>query len=117
MSVSLALLVTMAVQQRLDDVSQLAEQMARLKRIAHRVVWVNPHRGKIGYEPVQQGVMAALPFVDDFVAGYAAGRTPKSCHTAASDTTPRMPVHAMSAVCCHGAGFLRRNVRLNSRGK
>jgi hypothetical protein len=27
--------------------------------VAHRVVWVNPHRGKDGYEPVQQGVLAA----------------------------------------------------------
>jgi uncharacterized protein with von Willebrand factor type A (vWA) domain len=49
----------------------LAEQMARLHRIAHRVVWVNPHRGKQGYEPIQQGVVAALPYVDDFVAGHS----------------------------------------------
>jgi len=53
------------------DPTLLAEQMARLQRIAHRVVWVNPHRGKSGYEPVQQGVVAALPFVDDFVAGHS----------------------------------------------
>ena len=37
------------------DPALLAEQMARLQRIAHRVVWVNPHRGKAGYEPVQSG--------------------------------------------------------------
>ncbi len=53
------------------DPAALAEQMARLNRIAHRVVWVNPHRGKQGYEPVQQGVMAALPYVDDFLAGHS----------------------------------------------
>jgi uncharacterized protein len=53
------------------DPAALAEQMARLRRIAHRVVWVNPHRGKQGYEPVQQGVLAALPYVDDFVAGHS----------------------------------------------
>lgn len=50
---------------------QLREQMARLRRVAHRVVWVNPHRGKVGYEPVQQGVLAVLPFCDDFVAGHS----------------------------------------------
>jgi uncharacterized protein len=49
----------------------LAEQMARLHRLAHRVVWVNPHRGKAGYRPVQGGIVAALPFVDDFVAGHS----------------------------------------------
>ncbi len=53
------------------DPTLLAEQMRRLHRIAHRVVWVNPHRGKSGYEPVQQGVVAALPFCDDFVAGHS----------------------------------------------
>ena len=53
------------------DPALLAEQMARLHRVAHRVVWVNPHRGKAGYEPVQQGVVAALPYVDDFVAGHS----------------------------------------------
>jgi uncharacterized protein with von Willebrand factor type A (vWA) domain len=53
------------------DPALLAEQMRRLHGVAHRVVWVNPHRGKIGYEPVQQGMMAVLPFVDDFVAGHS----------------------------------------------
>ncbi len=53
------------------DPTLLGEQMARLGRIAHRVVWVNPHRGKSGYEPVQQGVLAALPHCDDFVAGHS----------------------------------------------
>jgi uncharacterized protein with von Willebrand factor type A (vWA) domain len=53
------------------DPALLGEQMDRLKRVAHRVVWVNPHRGKVGYEPVQQGVLAALPHVDDFVAGHS----------------------------------------------
>lgn len=53
------------------DASLLAEQMQRLHRIAHRVVWVNPHRGKAGYEPVQQGIAAALPHIDDFLAGHS----------------------------------------------
>ena len=53
------------------DASLLAEQMDRLHHLAHRVVWVNPHRGKPGYEPVQQGVLAALPHVDDFLAGHS----------------------------------------------
>ncbi|MEO5851367.1 MAG: VWA domain-containing protein [Nocardioides sp.] len=53
------------------DPTLLAEQMRRLHRIAHRVVWVNPHRGKDGYEPVQQGVLAALPYCQDFVAGHS----------------------------------------------
>jgi len=53
------------------DASELGEQMQRLQRLAHRVVWVNPHRGKEGYEPVQQGIAAALPHCDEFVAGHS----------------------------------------------
>ncbi len=53
------------------DPTLLAEQLERLGRIAHRVIWVNPHRGKAGYEPVQAGVVAALPHCDAFVAGHS----------------------------------------------
>lgn len=49
----------------------LGEQMRRLAALSHRVVWSNPHRGKIGYQPVQQGIVAALPHIDDFVAGHS----------------------------------------------
>jgi uncharacterized protein len=53
------------------DPALLATQMARLARLAHRVVWVNPHRGKAGYRPVQGGIAAALPYIDDFLAGHS----------------------------------------------
>ena len=53
------------------DAALLAEQMARLHRLAHHVVWVNPHKGVAGYQPVQLGMAAALPYVDDFVAGHS----------------------------------------------
>jgi uncharacterized protein len=53
------------------DAGLLGEQMERLQRVAHRVVWVNPHRGKAGYEPLQGGVVAALPHCDDFLAGHS----------------------------------------------
>jgi len=53
------------------DATLLASQMASLRRVAHRVVWVNPHRGKAGYEPVQQGVLAVLPHCDEFLAGHS----------------------------------------------
>lgn len=53
------------------DPTLLAGQLERLRRIAHRVIWVNPHRGKAGYQPVQAGVVAALPHCDAFVAGHS----------------------------------------------
>ncbi len=53
------------------DTTLLGEQMARLHRLAHRVVWVQPHKARPGYEPATAGMRAALPFVDDFVAGHS----------------------------------------------
>lgn len=53
------------------DTALLGEQMRRLHGLAHRVVWVNPHVGKAGYQPVQAGIVAALAHVDDFVAGHS----------------------------------------------
>ncbi|MCL2542672.1 MAG: VWA domain-containing protein [Nocardioidaceae bacterium] len=53
------------------DPAPLADAMARLHLLAHRVVWANPHRGKTGYEPIQGGVVAVLPYVDDFLAGHS----------------------------------------------
>ncbi len=53
------------------DSAQLGEQMCRLHRLAHTVVWINPHQGKLGYAPVQSGIVAALPYVDSFLAGHS----------------------------------------------
>jgi len=52
------------------DAALLGEQMARLARLAHAVVWVNPHRGKDGFAPVTAGMTAALPHLDDLLAGH-----------------------------------------------
>ncbi|WP_331530980.1 vWA domain-containing protein [Pseudonocardia sp.] len=49
----------------------LAEQLARLRRLSHRMFWVNPHAGKSGYAPVQSGIAAALPHVDELLAGHS----------------------------------------------
>lgn len=51
----------------------LASEMARLKRVAHRVIWVNPLKSSPGYEPLAQGMAAALPFIDDFMEGHSLG--------------------------------------------
>ena len=51
--------------------AELGEHVARLSRVAHRLVWVNPHVGKAGYAPVQGGIVAALPHLDDLRPGPA----------------------------------------------
>ncbi len=48
----------------------LRSQMAKLRRLAHRVVWVNPLKGSPRYEPLARGMAAALPSIDVFLPGH-----------------------------------------------
>ena len=60
------------------DPDLLAEQMQRLQRVTHRLIWVNPLKVTPGYAPLARGMAAALPYVDRFVEGHslaAHGRT------------------------------------------
>jgi hypothetical protein len=52
------------------DPELLRSQMARLGRLAHTVVWVNPLKGSPRYEPLARGMAAALPSVDVFLSGH-----------------------------------------------
>lgn len=52
------------------DPAVIADQMARLSRVAYRVVWVNPLKASPGYAPLARGMAAALPYVDEFVDGH-----------------------------------------------
>lgn len=54
-----------------DSPDALAHQMRRLRRMAHRVIWVNPRAAAEGFEPLAGGMAAALPLVDDFVTGHS----------------------------------------------
>ena len=55
-----------------DGPALLGEQMARLRRLAARVVWVNPRRADDRYEPLAGGMAAALPYCDALVSGHTA---------------------------------------------
>lgn len=49
------------------DTARLGGEMARLQRSCWRLMWLNPLSGSPDYEPLAQGMRAALPFVDDFL--------------------------------------------------
>ena len=49
------------------DPSMLREQIERLQRSCHRLIWLNPLIGTLDYAPLTRGLQAALPFVDDFL--------------------------------------------------
>jgi uncharacterized protein len=49
------------------DPQLLRDEIARLQRSSHRLIWLNPLIGTVDYAPVTRGLQAALPFVDDFL--------------------------------------------------
>ncbi|QCB97792.1 VWA domain-containing protein [Arthrobacter sp. PAMC25564] len=54
-----------------EDPEQVAAQMARLRRLAHRIIWVNPRKAAPEYRPLAGGMAAALPYCDAFVSGHS----------------------------------------------
>lgn len=54
-----------------DDPELVADQMVRLRRLAYRIVWVNPRKAAPGFVPLVGGMAAALPYCDAFVSGHS----------------------------------------------
>ena len=53
------------------DPQDLEEAMETLSRIAHRVIWVNPHKGDtIDYVPASLGMIVADPYIDEVHSGH-----------------------------------------------
>jgi uncharacterized protein with von Willebrand factor type A (vWA) domain len=48
----------------------VAREMQRLRRLAHRIVWVNPRVSATGFAPRAGGMAAALPYCDALVSGH-----------------------------------------------
>ena len=66
-----AVIVVLSDGWALDDPAFVAAQMARLRRLAHRIVWVNPRTVAPGFQPLVGGMNAALPYIDAIVSGHS----------------------------------------------
>lgn len=55
----------------IDDPGRIATSMQQIARLAHHVIWVNPRKAGVDYQPLVGGMNAALPFVDTFVSGHS----------------------------------------------
>jgi hypothetical protein len=53
------------------DPELVGREMARLARLAHRVVWVNPRVGAPGFTVAAGGMLAALPHCDALLSGHS----------------------------------------------
>jgi uncharacterized protein len=51
------------------DPDELGREMARLRRSAYRLVWLNPLAAHPDFEPLTRGMKAAIPFTDELLAG------------------------------------------------
>jgi uncharacterized protein with von Willebrand factor type A (vWA) domain len=47
----------------------MGRNVGRLRRLVHRLLWMNPMATEIGYAPTARSMRAALPHLDAFVAG------------------------------------------------
>ena len=52
------------------DPTLLPRQIARLSRLAHRIIWVNPARRRRGYRPVYPGLEESLQYADEQLTGH-----------------------------------------------
>lgn len=89
------------------DPALLGEQMARLHRVAHRMVWANPRTQSPRYRPEVGGMAAAWPYCDAIVSAHnfdslddllSALRSPSAMRPS------RTPEVAVSRCGNHGAG-------------
>jgi uncharacterized protein with von Willebrand factor type A (vWA) domain len=55
----------------IQDPARVGEAMERLSRLAHRIIWVNPRKAAVDYQPLVGGMAAAMPYIDTFVAGHS----------------------------------------------
>ena len=53
------------------DPMLVGREMARLARLAHRIVWVNPRVGADAFSVQSGGMLAALPYCDALVSGHS----------------------------------------------
>ena len=53
-----------------DPPDMLERRMLRLRRMAHRIIWVNPRSAAIDFEPIVGGMVVALPLADELLSGH-----------------------------------------------
>ena len=87
------------------DPAVLGKEMERLQKTSHRVVWLNPLLGSARYEPLTRGIVAALPFVDDFMPVHTLESLEDlAAHLALLDSKKPLNRRKLS-----GAAFIGRN--------
>jgi uncharacterized protein len=53
------------------DPAVVRQEMQRLSRVAHRIIWVNPRTKSEHYQPLAGGMAAAWPYCDAVVSAHS----------------------------------------------
>ena len=67
------------------DAQLMRDEIAHLRRRAHKIIWLNPLLGNIDYEPLTRGMLTALPHLDHFLPAHhleSLARLARTLHTA-----------------------------------
>jgi uncharacterized protein with von Willebrand factor type A (vWA) domain len=69
----------------------VGREMARLARLANRIVWVNPRVSATGFSVRAGGMVAALPYCDALVSGHSVDALGEVVEAIAADSLERTP--------------------------
>ena len=98
------------------DPKLLSKEMARLQRSCRRLIWLNPLLGAPGYQPLTQGIRAALPYVDYFLPIHNL-KSMEALAKMLAEVDDQPPVRRQSAVAGTAAEQLPGIARIGNRGE
>ena len=73
------------------DPKLVGREMARLARLAHRIVWVNPRVGASAFSVGAGGMLAALPYCDALVSGHSFAALGEVVEAIAAESSTAFP--------------------------
>jgi uncharacterized protein with von Willebrand factor type A (vWA) domain len=98
------------------DPKLLAREMARLQRSCRRLIWLNPLLGAPGYQPLTQGIRAALPYVDFFLPIHNL-KSMESLASILGEVDDQPPVRRQSTISGTAPEQLPGIARIGTRGE
>ena len=98
------------------DPKLLSKEMAKLQRSCRRLIWLNPLLGAPGYQPLTQGIRAALPYVDYFLPIHNL-KSMEALARILGDVDDQPPVRRQSSLTGTAAEQLPGIARLGTRGE
>jgi len=98
------------------DPALLSAEMARLQRSCRRLIWLNPLLGAPGYQPLTQGIRAALPYVDAFLPVHNL-KSLEALARILGEVDDQPPVRAQSTIAATAGVQMPGKTNIGARGE